>query len=226
MATDESKKEDQQSTGSDKEVHVGDELRKYVPNGLDRKLMVGLAYSGRWDSLHQYMDNIGIDKNDKVKVEALAIVLGITSIGNRSGKPRGGVRNQGIKPSGMIMYPEDPPSQASRSCTIIFTNTTGLGLGYIGDSLSHGEWYNKPPGSLGAHGQWSSESDGDMTGTQGSVQYQYNDNGSPINLTITWDVPWDGSNTFTTQSGSKNYTLTYSTSGNDNATLNVTFAKS
>jgi hypothetical protein len=78
-----------------------------------------------------------------------------------------------------------------------------------------------PPEKIDPHGRatWGSESDGFMTGTEGTTTYA----SSAGDITITWDIPFAGSNSYSS-SAPKGYTLSHSGGSEDNA--HVTFTLS
>jgi hypothetical protein len=112
---------------------------------------------------------------------------------------------------------------ASRSATVTFINNTDLTLNLINAKLSHGVWTTNlyPPENIAAHSKatWESESDGFMTGTEGTVTYS----GSAGNNTVSWDVPYAGSNSYGSGAPS-GYTLTHSGGSGDNASVTFTLS--
>ena len=70
---------------------------------------------------------------------------------------------------------------AARSTDVVLHNHTDFALVKIEDSLDHGIWTDpwQPPGVIGAHsdGEWRSESDGVLTGTEGHVRYRLGSTG-------------------------------------------------
>jgi hypothetical protein len=77
-------------------------------------------------------------------------------------------------------------------------NRTTLPLQYVGGSASHGVWKTNVPSSIapGAYGDWETESNGFMTGTQASITYGLQGVG---NVTLSWDDPFSGSNSYSVQ---------------------------
>lgn len=87
---------------------------------------------------------------------------------------------------------------ADRMVAVVLKNwTRDAQLKYIASSVSHGEWdvsvpAEVPPQTIAA---WSSESNGFLTGTEGQAQFQIGSDPSSV-LTLTWDNPYAGSNSF------------------------------
>ncbi|TFL07191.1 hypothetical protein BDV98DRAFT_557421 [Pterulicium gracile] len=119
---------------------------------------------------------------------------------------------------------------ASRSVLVKFTNSSVAFLGRTSWKLDHGIWTDDslPPENIAMGGvtvSWESESDGFMTGTEGSVVYTFPDGQTTI--TIYWDNPWATGNVYSvTLSGplSSQYSGTYTGGSDDNATVEVTLA--
>ena len=87
---------------------------------------------------------------------------------------------------------------ASRSVTVVIKNATfSDDMTLLSSSLSHGEWDVQPPAVIapGLVAAWTSQSDGFMTGTQGKAQFRVGNNPSSI-LTLNWDNPYVGSNSY------------------------------
>ena len=75
-------------------------------------------------------------------------------------------------------------------------NKTGDDLSVIDSHLTWGKWVDTP-GSVPAHGEdkfKSSGAAGSATGTEGWVKYSMGDTGDTV--TVRWDIPYMGSNTF------------------------------
>ncbi len=70
---------------------------------------------------------------------------------------------------------------AARSTDVVFHNQTDFALVKVEDGLDHGIWTDpwQPPGVIGPHadGEWRSESDGVLTGTEGHVRYRVGSSG-------------------------------------------------
>jgi hypothetical protein len=124
---------------------------------------------------------------------------------------------------------------AARSVQINFNNQTAeaLILPPNGASLSGGEWSagQAPPSSISPNSQvvWQSESDGFMTGTEGSAVYVFQANAAN-SVTVAWDNPYAGSNTYSAVVNPQNagYNVQCSTPDNDadNSTVFVTLSAS
>src|SRR5215208_2488493 len=82
---------------------------------------------------------------------------------------------------------------AARSTHVILKNRTRMNLNKVDDSLDHGIWVERPPRIIGDRGEWESESDGVLTGTEGRTTYKI-DGGGEIRLH--WDNPFVGSNSY------------------------------
>jgi|GEM_PF-1737928 len=82
---------------------------------------------------------------------------------------------------------------AARSTHVTLTNRTRKNLTRTEDSLEHGIWTDRPPLLIGDRGEWESESDGFLTGTEGRVTYGI-DGGGEVRLH--WDNPFVGSNSY------------------------------
>lgn len=87
-----------------------------------------------------------------------------------------------------------------RSCVVYLHNNSNTNLERSENRLGHGAWTRTPPDIINA-GQWvawASESNGFMTGTEGSVRYRGGDGGY---VSIVWDNPFIGSNKFDSSHG-------------------------
>jgi hypothetical protein len=87
---------------------------------------------------------------------------------------------------------------ASRSVTVVVNNATvSDDMILLSSPLSHGEWDVPPPPVIpaGVVTAWTSQSDGFLTGTQGTAQYQVGADPSHV-LTLEWDNPYAGSNSY------------------------------
>jgi hypothetical protein len=113
---------------------------------------------------------------------------------------------------------------ASRSTLVILQNQTGSDLQLTHAELSGGVWTTDmyPPADAPAKGsgKWESESNGFMTGTEGSVTYYLQGAGSVV---IGWDNPFSGSNGYQS-SCPKGFTLTHTGGDGNNATVTYTLA--
>ncbi len=109
---------------------------------------------------------------------------------------------------------------AARSYLIQLTNLTGLTLQLDTEKteLIHGEWTVPPPDTFGSPltGNFGSESDGFMTGTEGQATYT----SSSGDFVIYWDNPYVGSDETSVQTP-PGFTSTKEDSKGDNATLKV-----
>lgn len=88
---------------------------------------------------------------------------------------------------------------AARSVHVTLENRAGrINLVKFDHSLDHGEWTSLPPQIIGNRGDWESESDGFMTGTEGRVSYRMEDvDGNRLGeLKLHWNNPFVGSNSY------------------------------
>ena len=117
---------------------------------------------------------------------------------------------------------------AARSTEINFFNGTFHTLTKIADDLSHGEWTTPPPNVIPPQTNvtWESESNGFLTGTEGTVTYQISDDlgdlggvPPPFEVHLHWDNPFIGSNSYD-ESAPTVFPLTRAGGGGDNATVN------
>ncbi len=112
---------------------------------------------------------------------------------------------------------------SSRSTTVKLINNTPATLKLTNAKLSHGVWSQNmyPPETINGNsdGIWMSESDGFMTGTEGTVTYAL-PNGAG-NVVIHWDNPYVGSNSYS-DSVPSGYQISRSGGGGDNATVTFT----
>ena len=125
---------------------------------------------------------------------------------------------------------------AARSVQINFNNQTSetLSLPTNGASLSGGEWSSglTPPSSIPPNSQvvWQSESDGFLTGTQGTATYVFQNAATTMSVIVSWDNPYDGSSTYSAvvNPQGSGYQAQGSTPDNDadNATFNVQLVSS
>ncbi len=114
---------------------------------------------------------------------------------------------------------------AARSTNVTLQNNTTLTLTRTNANLSHGIWSQNlyPPQTIDSNskGNWQSESDGFMTGTEGTVTYQFlNAAGS---VTINWDNPYAGSNSYS-HSVPKGYILEQTGGSGNNAVVTFTLS--
>lgn len=89
-------------------------------------------------------------------------------------------------------------------------------------SLSNGVWTNNmyPPKTIAANGDasWQSESDGFLTGTEGTVTYYLANFGD---VKVSWNDPYSGSNTYG-QSAPKDYSISHSGGSGNNTQVTFT----
>lgn len=111
---------------------------------------------------------------------------------------------------------------AARSTLIRLENKTSLPLNRTSVKLPHGAWTENsyPPEKIppGKGGVFQAESDGFMTGDEGTVIYYLVGEGM---VTIGWDNPFVGSNSYT-QSAPKSFSISHSGGSGDNAEVTFT----
>ncbi|QRV32440.1 Crystal protein ET79 (plasmid) [Streptomyces californicus] len=115
-------------------------------------------------------------------------------------------------------------AQAARSTHVTLNNNSGALLSRTDARLSWGIWSdNQLPAvniNPGNRSSWQSESDGFMTGTQGSVTYVVSTGG---HVTVKWNNPYAGSNKYECIAPA-NRTCSYSGGSGDNATVSFTLS--
>ncbi|MEU1289755.1 hypothetical protein [Kitasatospora sp. NPDC005856] len=91
---------------------------------------------------------------------------------------------------------------AARSTVVKLNNWTGCTLTRENWWLDHGIWTSEPPVRIYANqqGQWSSESNGFATGTEGHARFFSENCADPVLngriLQVHWNNPYVGSNTY------------------------------
>jgi len=116
---------------------------------------------------------------------------------------------------------------AARSVHVTFDNRTGRNLLKQNDVLEHGEWTSRPPLVIGNRGEWESESDGFLTGTEGSTKYNIVDLDNNVlgSFEVHWDNPFVGSNSYShsvtpaSDSTGSGFSIGHIGGGGDNATV-------
>ncbi|KOU65337.1 hypothetical protein ADK55_06810 [Streptomyces sp. WM4235] len=120
-----------------------------------------------------------------------------------------------------------PGATAARSTTVTLTNNSGKLLARDGSQLKWGIWSDGmlPPSMVqpGVTAKWASESEGVMTGTEGSVTFSMT--GESNKVTVYWNNPYVGSNGYSCSVPS-GYTCSRSGGGGDNAAASFTVSKS
>jgi hypothetical protein len=114
---------------------------------------------------------------------------------------------------------------ADRSTQVTLNNRTPLNLSRTYANLDHGIWTNNvlPPENIPPQepSSWEAESDGFMTGVQGTVTYKLEGVGDVV---ITWDNPFQGSNSYT-KSAPTGYEISLEGGSGDNAQVTFTLVK-
>lgn len=121
---------------------------------------------------------------------------------------------------------------SARSVKANLHNNTGYYLQILPDSISllHGEWTTYPPAQIapGGTGTWQTDSDGFLTGTEGSLKYQFVDlRTTPASIQYVkcyWDDPYAGSNSYSITTSAADVKCSWSGGEGDNATVDY-FAK-
>ena len=116
---------------------------------------------------------------------------------------------------------------AARSVSVIFDNRTGRNLLKQNDRLDHGKWTTRPPDVIGNRGDWESESDGFLTGTEGSTSYHIVDLDDSVlgSFDVHWDDPFSGSNSYShsvspaADTSGTGFSIGHIGGGGDNATV-------
>ena len=89
---------------------------------------------------------------------------------------------------------------AARNTQITIVNGTKYILSLASSNLQHGIWNGGPVNIVAQHTirvVANNESDGFMTGDQGSLSYDLLDGSTKIGtINVAWDNPWNGSNAY------------------------------
>jgi hypothetical protein len=119
-------------------------------------------------------------------------------------------------------------TSAARSTWVALDNFTGCEMVHVGDHLDHGEWTATPPSNIPDRyrGQWGSESNGFLTGTEGDATYQLHDCDNRALkgqwVKVHWDNPYIGSNSYNWSGTSSALRVSYSGGSGNNATVAFT----
>jgi hypothetical protein len=99
---------------------------------------------------------------------------------------------------GGTLLPPTPAMAASRSVHIVLVNNTPFNLYRERGHLDHGVWASHTPEVIGDYGEWASESNGFLTGTEGWATYRIIDFDNHLvgKVTVRWDNPYAGSNSY------------------------------
>jgi hypothetical protein len=122
---------------------------------------------------------------------------------------------------------------AARSTHVTLDSPAGVQRGFnlrLRDAeLEHGVWNVRPPTLIGNRGEWESESDGFLTGTEGNATYQLEDVDGTLlgELLVRWNNPFIGSNSYSEsvdpQAGPSNrpqgFSVVHLGGGGDNASV-------
>ncbi|MFE2146947.1 hypothetical protein ACFXA3_35375 [Streptomyces sp. NPDC059456] len=105
-----------------------------------------------------------------------------------------GPAHAGAGPAPAAQQQSVPGALAARSTHVTLVNLTGRVWPFEQASLRHGIWSSRLPEFIGpsAAGEWASESNGVMTGTEGQATYATGD--GPVE--VRWNNPYVGSNTY------------------------------
>jgi len=114
---------------------------------------------------------------------------------------------------------------SARSVRATFSNGLKVTLHLLGTSLVHGEWTTNPPSTIapGGTGEWQSDSNGFMTGTEGTCTYQfvYTAGAEPTieSVKMYWDNPFRGSDAYSITCSVPEIKVGWSEGNGDNATV-------
>lgn len=115
---------------------------------------------------------------------------------------------------------------AARSVVVTLVNRSSVALVRDAYNLSHGMWDTDPPARVEAYSTvtWESESDGVLTGTEGTADFHVEaapgQIGGPVHLH--WDDPYAGSNSYD-ESAPQGYGFIRTGGDGDNATVTWRF---
>jgi hypothetical protein len=115
---------------------------------------------------------------------------------------------------------------SARSVVAYLQNQTKSEFTRKSESLAHGVWVTHPPAKIAPSnkGKWQSDSDGFMTGTEGSCIYTFQD-GRTITCKVHWNNPYTGSNSYSIDVDSPAYQGSYTGGSGENATVYFSVAK-
>ncbi|MEU0381938.1 aegerolysin family protein [Streptomyces cyaneofuscatus] len=117
-------------------------------------------------------------------------------------------------------------ANAARSTNVTLTNVSGRLLTRSTSQLHWGIWSTNmlPPSIIqsGVSGNWQSESDGFMTGTEGEVSF--NVSGETNKVKVYWNNPYSGSNRYSCTAPS-GFDCTHQGGSGNNATVAFTLTK-
>jgi hypothetical protein len=122
-----------------------------------------------------------------------------------------------------VVGPTSAASAAARSTTVKLENNSGCPLFRTGYNLNHGEWGKDQPPTIVAPGttaQWSSESNGFLTGTEGDAEFmtlfcdiQF------ANVRVYWDNPYFGANRYNYDKTDPRFLAPWDGGGGNNTTV-------
>jgi len=95
-------------------------------------------------------------------------------------------------------HPDSPVTPSARTVDFWLQNRTGWTFGIVRSHLNHGVWDTAPPVWIGPWEWtcWRSVSNGFLTGTQGWVTYEAAGSGGAVRMTLVWNNPFYGGNSF------------------------------
>ncbi|MFD8979027.1 Crystal protein ET79 [Streptomyces sp. NPDC059564] len=121
--------------------------------------------------------------------------------------------------------PVSASGQPARSTAVALTNSTTQHLTRLRSGLDHGCWSTNslPPDYIarGVATSWTSESCGFATGTQGHTTYKIT--GTNDEVTLRWDNPFSGSNSYSCDAPS-GYSCNWSGGSGNNASVSFTLS--
>ena len=116
---------------------------------------------------------------------------------------------------------------AQRSVIIVIDNQTSQNLAFTSVNYPHGVPLSSPPQSIPANTStpaWEVDSDGFATGVEGTVIYNFQSDSSQL-VSLYFDNPFEGSNTFSGQAP-VGYAVSTTVTGGNNASIVYTLTGS
>ena len=117
---------------------------------------------------------------------------------------------------------------AARSTYVTLVNWSSCDLTRTAYWLDHGEWTYIPPDVIpyNYQGQWESESNGILTGTEGHARFRTSDCDNRADkgkfIEVHWDNPYVGSNSYDSIGSDWAFLVTYSGGTGNNASVTFT----
>ena len=117
-------------------------------------------------------------------------------------------------------------SNAERTVVVYLSNLSGCTMTRAAASLSHGVWTITPAVQIANNttSEWESESNGVLTGTEGTATYVLGNCANPAQnaklAIFHWDNPYVGSNTYDTSGTTPGVNIVRKGGSGDNAIVN------